>query len=299
MKRLGLLSLALLSLPSAALPQVVSRQVGNVTVIADLGLAFPGGLFVAHLHSHKPLNASAYAIFDGRRCPFFPDAHGLRALVPIPPTMVSGSYTLGVEIRSARRRRRIPLEVAVARRDYPPREVFLPEAKRSLVLLPAIVRESRHLLLQLRTVTPIQRWRPPFRPPVESPPLYSYGAPTRYIGASPVEERTDAVYGEYHRGMDYAVPAGTVVQAPAAGAVLMAEWQTATGNTVVLDHGEGVLSVFFHLGKLDVRPGEELEARAPLGLSGETGLAASPHVHWAVYVHGVAVDPRVMERLSE
>jgi murein DD-endopeptidase MepM/ murein hydrolase activator NlpD len=299
MRRLWLLGLAFLSLPSAALPQVVSRQVGNITVIADLGLAFPGGLFVAHLHSHKPLNASAYAIFDGRRCPFFPDAHGLRALVPIAPTLAHGSYTLGVEIRSARRRRRIPLQVAVARRDYPPREVFLPEAKRSLVQLPAIVRESRHLLLQLRTVTPIQRWRPPFRPPVESPPLYSYGAPTRYIGASPVEERTDGVYGEYHRGMDYAVPAGTVVQAPAAGAVLMAEWQTATGNTVVLDHGEGVLSVFFHLGKLDVRPGEELEARAPLGLSGETGLAASPHVHWAVYVHGVAVDPRVMERLSE
>ena len=299
MRRFAPLSLAFLWLPCAAFAQPASRQVGNITVIADQALAFPGGIFIAHLHSHRPLAASAYAIFDGRRCPFFPCAHGLRALVPIAATLPAGSYTLGVEVRSSRRRRRIPVSVSVARRDYPARDVYLPEAKRSLLELPTIVRESRRLLLQLRTISLDQRWRPPFRAPVEAPPLYSYGAPTRYVGASAVEEKTDAIYGEYHRGMDYVVPAGTVVQAPAAGTVLMADWQGATGNTLVLDHGQGVVSVFFHLGRLDARPGEELEARAPLGLSGETGLAASPHVHWAVYVNGVAVDPRVTERLTE
>jgi murein DD-endopeptidase MepM/ murein hydrolase activator NlpD len=68
---------------------------------------------------------------------------------------------------------------------------------------------------------------------------------------------------------------------------------------VFLDHGQGVLSVFFHLGRIDFQEGQALEGRFPVGISGESGIAAEPHVHWAVYIHGVAVDPRVMERLRE
>jgi murein DD-endopeptidase MepM/ murein hydrolase activator NlpD len=89
------------------------------------------------------------------------------------------------------------------------------------------------------------------------------------------------------------------VQAPAAGRVALEGSQIVTGNTVVLDHGQGVFSVLFHLGRIDVREGDLVEGRAPIGLAGETGVAAAPHVHWAVYVHGVAVDPRVMERLAD
>jgi murein DD-endopeptidase MepM/ murein hydrolase activator NlpD len=77
--------------------------------------------------------------------------------------------------------------------------------------------------------------------------------------------------------------------------VLLAGPLVLTGNTLVIDHGQGVISVFYHLSRIDVVPGQAVESRTPVGLSGETGLATAPHLHWGVYVSGVAVDPRVMD----
>src|SRR5260221_115135 len=96
-----------------------------------------------------------------------------------------------------------------------------------------------------------------------------------------------------HRGLRALVPV------PAAGHVLFAGPVRLTGETVVLDHGQGVVSVFYHLASTPVREGDWVEAGAPLGLTGETGIAAVPHLHWGVYVHGVAVDPHVMETFAD
>jgi murein DD-endopeptidase MepM/ murein hydrolase activator NlpD len=60
-----------------------------------------------------------------------------------------------------------------------------------------------------------------------------------------------------------------------------------------------VASAFFHLGRIDVREGERVEARQPIGLVGDGGIADAPHVHWGVYVHGVAVDPAIFLSLTE
>ena len=70
-----------------------------------------------------------------------------------------------------------------------------------------------------------------------------------------------------------------------------------SGRTVVIDHGLGLLSVFSHLAEAGVRQGEWIDAGRIVGTSGESGIAAGPHLHWAVYLHGVAIDPRVTERL--
>jgi murein DD-endopeptidase MepM/ murein hydrolase activator NlpD len=239
-----------------------------------------------------------YAVLDGRRCPFFSAAGGRRALVPVPATLRPGAYTMGIELRTRRGRQRIPLKLDIRERQYPQRTVVLPDDKRSLAIHPEAVREGRKVQLLLRTETPRQLWSAPFRPPVAAEPVSSYGRPTSYVGAFPVEATTDAVHGEYHRGIDYAVPPGTAVRAPAAGTVLMAGDFAVTGRTLVIDHGQGVVSVFFHLDRLDVVSGEPVAAGTTLALSGQSGLAASPHVHWAVYVHGVAVDPRALEGLG-
>jgi hypothetical protein len=278
--------------------QTVSKRVGLVTVNVDEGLAFPGGLFVVHLQSRRGLGP-AVASFDGLRCPFFNTRHGLRALVPIRPTLGGGTTTVGIELQGRRGRQRIAVPAAIAPREYPPRSVTLPDGKLALLMRPGAVRQSRQLLLALRSLSSEQEWRGPFRAPVEADPVYGYGAPTRYSGAANVEMATDSLSGEYHRGMDYLVPPGTVVQAPAAGRVVLAAPQILTGSTLVLDHGQGVLSVFFHLSRIDVKEGEWVEGRAPVGLSGDSGIAAAPHLHWAVYVHGVAIDPRVMESLAD
>jgi len=64
--------------------------------------------------------------------------------------------------------------------------------------------------------------------------------------------------------------------------------------TVVIDHGQGVLSVLQHLSRVDVGVGQTVPAAAVVGLSGDTGLAPAPLLQWRVYLHGVAVDPTVL-----
>jgi murein DD-endopeptidase MepM/ murein hydrolase activator NlpD len=293
MRRLALLLL----LPSLASAQDVYRQVGSLTIAVDRSHAYPGGLLVVRLHSRRP-PGTTFAILDGRRTPFFPSSRGPRALVPIPATAIPGEATLGIEI-IAHGRQRIPVQVAIGAREFPSRAVVIDEDKRSLLAQPAAVRDSRRLLAALRTVTLARQWNGPLRPPVDLSPEASFGSPTTYVGGSPVEAMMDGIYGEYHRGLDYNVPAGTLVQAPGAGTVVLAGALTLTGQTLVIDHGQGILSAIFHLGRIEVREGDRVESRAPVGLSGQSGLALAPHVHWGTYVSGVAVDPRVLAEVLD
>jgi hypothetical protein len=304
MRRTATVLLLLLSpalSPAPARAATTLRSSGPLQVTVEDSLAYPGGLFVVEAFSRRGIGGRVVAVLDGRRCPMFPSKAGLRGLVPIPSDLPPGFYTLGVEVRGGRYRRRVPVPVQVAGREYPARNVVIPEVKRALLAQPRSVRDGREVQLYLRTETPWRYWHGPFKAPVAAQPVYSFGAPMRYEGkgGGSIEATTDAVWGEVHRGMDYMVPPGTVVQAPAAGSVLMAAEMPLTGQTLVLDHGEGVISVFFHLSRIDVHPGQVIEGRWPVALSGDTGIASEPHVHWAVYIHGVAVDPRVMERLAD
>jgi murein DD-endopeptidase MepM/ murein hydrolase activator NlpD len=215
----------------------------------------------------------------------------------VPVTFPPGPTTLGIEIRSSRGRQRFAVPITIAERAYAPRETMLPDAKREMAATPASVRDGRLLLQYLRTVSPRQEWRGGFRPPVDAAPAESFGSPQTYAGMAAVESEMDAIHGEYHRGLDYAVAAGTTVKAPAAGKVLFSGSMALSGRTVVLDHGHGLLSVFAHLAESAVRPGDLLEAGGAIGTSGDSGIAAAPHLHWAVYLLAVAIDPRVTERL--
>lgn len=289
---------ALVLWPQAASSQIVEKRAGSLTIGAEETLAYPGGVFVVQLRSKRVIRGYATANFDGHRSVFFSGPGGVRALVPIPATTPPGPHTLGIEIRG-RGRTRVALPVEVAARDYPPRTITLPEAKRTLVADPRAVRESRELLQRLRTLSMDRLWRSPFHSPVAAEPAYSFGAPTTYAGASPVEMRTDGIFGEYHRGMDYEVPEDTPVLAPTSGIVLFLGDLPLSGKTLIVDHGQGVVSAFFHLSRIEVTEGQTVEPGATLGRSGSSGVAATPHLHWGVYLHGIAVDPRVFQSLTE
>ena len=293
---LAVLALAALAVP--AFPEETTRRVGRLTVAIDESSAYPGGLVTVRLRS-APRYGVVNAILEGRRSPFLSSHRGMRALVPVPVDAPPGPATLGIEVRTGRGRQRFALQITVAERSYPARSVLLPEVKKAMLTLPAGVRDGRLVQLYLRTVSKKQEWSGPFHAPVPAPAEPSFGCPQTYDTAPPVEAKTDAIWGEYHRGLDYLVPVGTPVSSPAAGNVLFAGPLLLTGETVVLDHGQGVVSVFYHLASTPVREGDWVEAGAPLGLTGETGIAAVPHLHWGVYVHGVAVDPHVTERFAD
>ncbi len=102
-----------------------------------------------------------------------------------------------------------------------------------------------------------------------------------------------------HNGLDIAAPRGTPVLASAAGTVLAADDYFFNGRTVFVDHGNGLLTMVCHLDRIDVRPGQTVHRGQALGLSGMTGRASGPHVHWSVVLNGTMVDPALFLAPSE
>ncbi|HOL65693.1 MAG TPA: M23 family metallopeptidase, partial [Accumulibacter sp.] len=94
-----------------------------------------------------------------------------------------------------------------------------------------------------------------------------------------------------HAGFDIAVPRGSAVRANADGIVLDIGDYFFNGKTVFVDHGNGLLSMYCHLDRIDVAVGQAVDKRQTLGLSGMTGRATGPHLHWSVILNGAMVDP--------
>jgi murein DD-endopeptidase MepM/ murein hydrolase activator NlpD len=124
----------------------------------------------------------------------------------------------------------------------------------------------------------------------------------------PVEARVSDVFGtrrtfngkvqSMHQGLDYAVPQGTRVSAVNAGTVLLASPLYFEGDCVVLDHGQGLLTLYLHLSEIKVKPGERVERGQEIGISGGTGRATGPHLHLAVRWQGVYLDPATLLSLN-
>jgi len=100
-----------------------------------------------------------------------------------------------------------------------------------------------------------------------------------------------------HQGLDFRVPSGTLVAAVNSGRVILARLLFFEGNCVVLDHGQGLLTLYLHLSKFLIKEGDDVKKGQAIGLSGGTGRATGPHLHLAVRWQGVYLDPAVLLRL--
>jgi murein DD-endopeptidase MepM/ murein hydrolase activator NlpD len=96
-----------------------------------------------------------------------------------------------------------------------------------------------------------------------------------------------------HTGMDIAAASGTPVLAPLAGTVVGTGSYFFNGNTVFVDHGRGLISMYCHLSEIDVAPGQHVKVGGKLGLVGSTGRATGPHLHWGLSLNRVWVDPEL------
>lgn len=99
---------------------------------------------------------------------------------------------------------------------------------------------------------------------------------------------------ETHAGRDYAVKAGTPVAAVADGTVVLADSLFYSGNSVIVDHGNGLFSAYLHLAEVGVRAGQDIRRGDRVGLVGDTGRATGPHLHLAIRWHRARVDPRLL-----
>jgi murein DD-endopeptidase MepM/ murein hydrolase activator NlpD len=116
------------------------------------------------------------------------------------------------------------------------------------------------------------------------------------VEANFADARTYVYNGEeidhaYHLGYDLAVSKHTPIEVANSGVVVFAGELGIYGNTVIVDHGLGIFTLYGHLSAIDVKAGDKLEKRQVVGKTGETGLAAGDHLHYATLLHGIPVLP--------
>jgi murein DD-endopeptidase MepM/ murein hydrolase activator NlpD len=136
----------------------------------------------------------------------------------------------------------------------------------------------------LGAMSPEREWVGNFLPPVNAPISDVFGTARVFNG------NVQSV----HQGLDFGVPAGTPVAALNSGTVLLAQMLFFEGNCVVIDHGQGLLTIYMHLSKFEVKAGEQVKRGQQIALSGDTGRATGPHLHVAVRWQGIYLDPAIL-----
>ncbi|WP_267389423.1 M23 family metallopeptidase [Sphingomonas sp. GC_Shp_3] len=135
-----------------------------------------------------------------------------------------------------------------------------------------------------RVQTDAQGWRQHFLWPTT-------GRISTLFGSQRIYKNGEA--GAYHSGVDIAKPTGTVVLSPADGVVILAADHpfTLEGNLLMIDHGMGLNTAFLHLSRIDVHVGDHVRRGQAVALSGATGRATGPHLHWAIRWRDAKLDP--------
>ena len=183
----------------------------------------------------------------------------------------------------------IERKIAVAKAKYRSIAVSVPEqfTKPSEEQLREIAGAKAIKQDVLSRVTPERQWSGAFDAPVNAAVSDVFGTARTFNG------ETQGV----HEGLDFGVPSGTPVHAINGGTVILARPLFFEGNFVVVDHGQGLLSMYMHLSKFEAKEGDHVEKGQELGLSGGSGRATGPHLHIAVRWQGIYLDPAILLKL--
>jgi murein DD-endopeptidase MepM/ murein hydrolase activator NlpD len=141
--------------------------------------------------------------------------------------------------------------------------------------------ETKRLREIYDRVTPQRLWDGPFRMPLDGDVRGSNFGKRRVLNGHP---------GSPHSGVDFPAPTGTLVHAAQKGRVVLAEDLFFSGNTVIVDHGLGIYTLYCHFSEIDAKVGDEVAAGTVLGKVGATGRVTGPHLHWGLEVQRARVN---------
>jgi len=241
--------------------------------------AVPGGVKILRLDSTGA--SLPYVDTDGHRALVIQDGSTWVAVIGIPLSAPLGMRQVIVRATNGRQE----IEFRVGNKQY---------ASQSLKVAPTLVDLSAADLARvnqekIRIDHALSHWTelPPesLRLPQPVPGLRSssFGSRRIFNGQS----------RNPHSGMDIAAPSGTPVLVPVAGTVVDTGEYFFNGNTIFVDHGRGLISMYCHLSSIDVRPGQRLAAGTRIGAVGMTGRATGPHLHWGLSLNRAWVDPEL------
>jgi murein DD-endopeptidase MepM/ murein hydrolase activator NlpD len=260
------LAAAWLPLSSTALELPRERRVPGGIAILDLGMG-----------DERPGSVE----FNGHEAPVLSDGSTWVAVVGIPLDTPPGVQAATFRPRDGDARR---IEFTVADKRYEEQRLKVANPRHvdpSREDLERIARERKRIDAALGHYAANRVPQFVMQPPVDGRRSSSFGL-RRFFNDQPRNP---------HTGMDIAAPTGTPVLSPAPGVVTDAGDYFFNGKTVFVDHGQGVVTMYCHLSRIDVKPGDVVVTGTPLGLVGATGRVTGPHLHWGVTVNRAMVDP--------
>jgi murein DD-endopeptidase MepM/ murein hydrolase activator NlpD len=240
----------------------------------------PGELVVLDITLPEARTAVRVRAFDRQVPSFALSPTEWQALVGIDLDRKPGEYHIAIDAGTGLT---ADERIVVAPKKFPTRRLSVDE---NFVNPPAsvearIARDSELLASVYAHSSPAREWTAAFVRPVPQPANSRFGTRSIFNG----QPRNP------HGGADFLSPAGTPVHAPNAGRIVVARDLYFSGNTVIIDHGQGLFSMIAHLSVIAVHGGDRVAAGDLLGNVGATGRVTGPHLHWAVRVADARVDP--------
>jgi hypothetical protein len=237
----------------------------------------------------KP-QAQMSGLFLKRKIPFFQNTGtSFAGIVGIDMEDPPGLQELSVNVHTNAGTDHLSYSILIIKEEYAVQHLTLPKDKVDLDpnTLKRVQQEQKELTEAFHHISALPLWDGPFLEPVSGKVTGVFGS-RRVINGQPRRP---------HSGEDIAAPQGTLVQAINKGAVVKTVNHFFSGKGVILDHGVGLFSMYFHLSEVDVKAGQVMQKGEALGKVGASGRATGPHLHWGIHLNGSRINPYALTTL--
>jgi murein DD-endopeptidase MepM/ murein hydrolase activator NlpD len=261
----------------------IEANAAELSVLIAPKKIVPGGLMVVTV---KNAAGTVEGSFRGKQLHFNPAKSGVKAVAGIDLNTEPGTYQLALTVDGTPLSR----DVTIMKKKYPVQRLTLPEDM--VVLSPeneARAERDQRKMAAIWPVDSLRVWSGRFIDPLPGKAVGTPFGVRRIINNIPKNS---------HSGVDITADEGDPVKAPNDGVVILVDDQFYSGNSVVLDHGQGIYTMFFHLSKATVKYGQAVRKGDVIALVGSTGRATGAHLHWGVRVQGAKVDPLELIKLK-